>query len=55
MQLTKCLCNCGVRVKVLSSFNVWSRGSDTFSKGHHCINTNVMFLNEVIHEHERWI
>ena len=31
----------GVSYKFLSSFNVWSRGTNTFSKAHHCANTNV--------------
>jgi hypothetical protein len=30
-----------VSYKFISSFNVWSRGTDTFSKTHHCANTNV--------------
>lgn len=31
----------GVSYKFLPSFNVWSRGTNTFSKAHHCANTNV--------------
>ncbi len=31
----------GVSYKFLSSFNVWSRGTNKFSKAHHCANTNV--------------
>ena len=31
----------GVSYKFLSSFNVWSRWTNTFSKSHHCANTNV--------------
>ena len=33
---------CSISYKFLSSFNVWSRGTNTFSKAHHCINTIVM-------------
>jgi hypothetical protein len=32
----------GISYKFLSSLNVWSRGTNTFSKAHHCANTNVM-------------
>lgn len=32
----------GVSYKFLSSFNVWSRGANTFSKAHHCANTHVV-------------
>jgi hypothetical protein len=32
----------GVSYKFLSSFNVWSRWTNTFSKSHHCANTNVV-------------
>ena len=33
---------CCVSYKFLSSFNIWSRGTNTFSKAHHCANTNVV-------------
>jgi hypothetical protein len=40
---TKCLRNGAVtcKLKVLSSFNVCSRGQYAASKAHHCANTNV--------------
>jgi len=36
----------GVSYKFLSSFNVSSRGTNTFSKSHHCANTNVRYALE---------
>ena len=35
------MAGCSVSYKFLSSFHVWSRGTDRLSKAHHCRNTNV--------------
>jgi hypothetical protein len=44
----------GVSYKFISSFSVWSRGTNTFSKAHHCANTNVEAEQKVRREFKNY-